>query len=443
MRIAGIPVRFDMWFFIVATLLLLRGGIPVVVLWLVVLGGSVLVHEMGHALVARTTGASPEIVIHALGGLTSWQPPGDVSRARRVAISLAGPGAGIALGLLFVAAHRTGVGTSGGLPALAISFGIYINIGYGLFNLLPIVPLDGGQTLRDLLPGSPAQRERAAAIVSIIVGAGVIAAAVFVVHQPVAAFFVAFFVAVNVATLQGGRRTPQRRVAREATGVAEAMRLREAGEPAAAAAAAEQVAQDADRRGDHAAAIAAVQFAAAARLDAGEPAEAKRLLLDLPAGSVDPLLEGRVLVAIGQPALGVERLAAAFTARPADDSAYHLAAGLVRTGAIDRLLATFAAPHVPAAAVISAAIGAIDVGAFAVAGRLAELAGSHATGAQFGFAAYTAARAWARAGERERALLALRAAVQNEVAYAAAARSEDAFWSLRGPDYDDIVRAVS
>ena len=444
LRVLGIPVRFDTWFFIIGVALSIRAGLAVVLLWLIVLGGSILVHELGHALVARTTGAAPHIVIHALGGYTSWLPPGAVTRSRRIAISLAGPAAGISLGLIFVAARRAGVGQDGGLAGVAISLGIYVNVVYGFFNLLPILPLDGGQTMRDLLPGDEARRERSAAIVSIVVGAFAIAGALLVAHQPIGAVFLALFVAGNVTSLSRGRDSSPPPLSPAQDGLLAQVRgLRAAGDFRGAAAAAELAAAAADHRGEHATAIAALLLAAESMLDASAPAEAKRLLLDLPPGSVPPLLEGRVLLTTGQAALGVDRLAVAFAADPGEQAAYHLAIGLVHTGAAERLIATCTDGRVPALAAISAARGALAAGGFGVAGRLAELAGRRATGADFALAAFTAARAWALAGERERALLALRAAVSADFRYAAAATGDPAFGSVRGDDYDNIVRVPS
>lgn len=444
LRIAGIPVRFDTWFFILGVLFTVRLGVAVMVLYLVLLGGSVLVHELGHALVARTTGAQPEIVIHALGGLTSWLPPGEVSRGRRVAISLAGPAAGIALGLVFVYADRAGLGADNELARRAIDLGIYINILYGLFNLLPILPLDGGQTLRDLLPGSPAHRERVASIVSIVVGLGAIGAALRF-GQPFAAVFVAIFIVGNIATLTAGRRTPGAPRGADAAlrrPLEEAFAQLQAGNFVAAAEAAERQAAIADRRGDYQATKVALEVAALARLDAGDPLAAKRLLLDLPAGSVNPRLEGRVLVETGQRELGIERLTAGLLGTGDENEVALCAVALVRSGAAGQLLEM--AKDLPAPLVLAAARGALaaEVSAGAeAAGRLAELAGSLATESNVPAAAYTAAQAWAASGNRERALLALRAAVVDP-AYAAAAPDEPRLGSIRGAEFDQIMRAA-
>ena len=439
-RIAGIPVRFDPWFFIIGALFSFRGGLAVVVVWLTVLGGSVLVHELGHAFLARTTGARPEIVIHALGGLTSWLPPGEVSRGRRIAISLAGPAAGMVFGLLFVLADRAGMGEDGGLAALAISLGIHVNILYGLFNLLPILPLDGGQTLRDLLPGSEPSRERVAAVVSIIVGIVAIGAALLY-DQPFAAVFLALFVFGNFPAATGGRALSRRAVRPDS--LAPARQLHAEGNFGAAADYAHAVAAGADRRGDHLTAVAAVQLAATALLDAGRPIEARQALLDLPAGSVDLVLEGRVLIATGQQALGLQRLAAGFAAAPDDRAAYHLARLLTESGAHEQLVALVGGAGVPTAAALAAARGALDVGAADVAGRIAEAAGSRSEGAERSQAAFVAARAWARAGNSSRSMLALRAAVSADRRYAAAAAGESDLRSLHGAEFDELLRSPS
>jgi Zn-dependent protease len=147
MKIFGIPVKIDPSFlFICALLASSRLSQPKLLIeWLIVIFVSILVHELGHALVVRLFGLSPQILLYSMGGLTSWTDEKGISHAKRIAISLAGPFAGFLLGgIVFLSEYK--------FPDLfADRFGeqiyfdlMFVNLGWGIFNLLPILPLDGG-----------------------------------------------------------------------------------------------------------------------------------------------------------------------------------------------------------------------------------------------------------------------------------------------------------
>ncbi len=74
-------------------------------------------------------------------------------------VGLAGPGANflLALGLALLyhslAPWLSGTGPGGALK-LMLALGVQINVGLGLFNLLPVPPLDGSRVLAGLLPPS-------------------------------------------------------------------------------------------------------------------------------------------------------------------------------------------------------------------------------------------------------------------------------------------------
>ena len=173
-RVLGFPVTIDISFVVVVAILGWYPGVQArdMVIWFVVVPVAILVHELGHAVVARTTGAQPVIMLAALGGLTSFLPPRPISRARSIAISVAGPAVGIVIGGVLLAYAWT-VGVESELWSSVLETTIFTTLGWSVLNLLPILPLDGGQTLRELLPGSPAKREVRAATVSIVVrGAG-------------------------------------------------------------------------------------------------------------------------------------------------------------------------------------------------------------------------------------------------------------------------------
>ena len=50
----------------------------------------------------------------------------------------------------------------------ALRIGLFTTFGWSAFNLLPIVPLDGGHIMTDLIPGDVQRRRRIAAVVSIV-----------------------------------------------------------------------------------------------------------------------------------------------------------------------------------------------------------------------------------------------------------------------------------
>ena len=118
-------------------------------MWIGVLTFSILVHEMGHALVAQYFRLSPSITLHGWGGLCSHERPDQEGHA--ALIIAAGPGAGlllwavasgvqIMLGPQFLAAE----------PLLATTLNqlVWVNWFWSLVNLMPLWPLDGGQLFR-------------------------------------------------------------------------------------------------------------------------------------------------------------------------------------------------------------------------------------------------------------------------------------------------------
>ncbi len=148
--IRGIPVHFSPIFFILVALLAFNGGsLAGSIAFLVVLTFSILVHEMGHALVAQYFRLSPSITLHGWGGLCSHERP---DRERDAALIIAaGPAAGLVLGMgSFGVQAMMGPAALASEPLLAAVLGnlVFINIFWSLVNLLPLWPLDGGQLFR-------------------------------------------------------------------------------------------------------------------------------------------------------------------------------------------------------------------------------------------------------------------------------------------------------
>jgi Zn-dependent protease len=149
-RILGIPIKIEISFLVMAVFLgiLGRSEPAFVVEWALVVFVSVLFHELGHALVGRSFGLTPSIQLYTMGGLTSWTENRRLSPIKSIAISLAGPGAGFLFGgIIFLAAPG-----SAGSPLLTqtVKDLLFVNFWWGLINLLPILPLDGGNVVRSL-----------------------------------------------------------------------------------------------------------------------------------------------------------------------------------------------------------------------------------------------------------------------------------------------------
>jgi membrane-associated protease RseP (regulator of RpoE activity) len=146
----GLPVQIDWGFWIVAALL---GGDMrdpnLVLIWVAVVLFSVLLHELGHALAAVRLGARPRIQLTMFGGMTVWSPTRTISAYDRLGVSVAGPLAGFAAAALisFLVPFPH-------LPvyvARAFSMALWVNVVWGVLNLLPILPLDGGHAMRDII----------------------------------------------------------------------------------------------------------------------------------------------------------------------------------------------------------------------------------------------------------------------------------------------------
>src|SRR5882762_3079028 len=96
-------------------------------IWVAVVFVSVLVHELGHALVGKAFGLTPEITLHGMGGTTSWRDGRDVGRAKSIAISVAGPFAGFALAALIFAAAYGNLLPKSEIAAFAVRSALWVN----------------------------------------------------------------------------------------------------------------------------------------------------------------------------------------------------------------------------------------------------------------------------------------------------------------------------
>lgn len=104
-----------------------------------------LVHELGHALAARRCGARASISLDFLAGYTSFAPTRPLSRGERALISVAGPAAHIASSVVVLAAMGLNPLDTSSVSGTAAGAAIWwAGPVIGVFNLIPVLPLDGG-----------------------------------------------------------------------------------------------------------------------------------------------------------------------------------------------------------------------------------------------------------------------------------------------------------
>lgn len=148
-KLGGIPVTVDPSFLVIAAMFGIGGGsLALAVTWVPVVFVSVLIHELGHAVAFRIYGQEPRVVLQGMGGLTYGSA--GLPFGRDIVVSLAGPLTGmILLGLpAYLLEHA---GPTSGTAGLVTREVVFANVVWSVVNLLPVLPLDGGNVAASLL----------------------------------------------------------------------------------------------------------------------------------------------------------------------------------------------------------------------------------------------------------------------------------------------------
>jgi Zn-dependent protease len=186
---------------------------------------SIIVHELGHALTGRKLGGGyAKILLTPFGGL-AYNHGGRFTREQRFWMIAAGPGAGF----LFLAAilavlsvifngpdvmALTGTILFGISPVfhsldlfallqekpylfLIINHLLWINFWWGVINLLPVMPLDGGQ-ITDLY----VRPQRKVYLIGVVVGGGMAALSLLWLHSSYTAMLFGYLAWTNYQNMQ-------------------------------------------------------------------------------------------------------------------------------------------------------------------------------------------------------------------------------------------------
>lgn len=174
-RLFGFPIQVHGGFLLFLGVIALfqlqaRASIASLLIWCGVIATAFVVHELGHAFAARRFALRVmPIELRFMVGVT---PHERTTPGKQLLISIAGPAAGLLFGLLGLAVVAL-VPMSGSslLYELAESV-LVVNITLSLLNLLPIVPLDGGNALRSgvELGWGPITGAKVASGVSVVLG---------------------------------------------------------------------------------------------------------------------------------------------------------------------------------------------------------------------------------------------------------------------------------
>ena len=182
-RLAGIPIGIHpLWLLIVALITWslgalyypeeVEGIVPAAsyalgLISALLLFASILLHELGHAVIARRHGVEiEEIDLWLLGGVAKLSgAPRHAGDELRYAI--AGPAVTVAVIALLAVAAALSADASPAVRAL-VEYQLAVNVLILLFNLLPAFPLDGGRVLRALLWQRSGDMTRATATAAMI-----------------------------------------------------------------------------------------------------------------------------------------------------------------------------------------------------------------------------------------------------------------------------------
>ena len=208
-RVGPIPVRVHPIFWLTGIFIVwgpYQDDPPMLMMAVAAVFISVLVHELGHATMTRLYGWPSEIVLGFFGG---YATTARTSTGRNLVVLFAGPVAGF---LLAAAAYAGLLGLGRGEDVSqrivqTLGFLVFINVAWSVLNLVPVLPLDGGQIAREILVWfNPRRGEQRAMLLSAVVGAVAAVAGYTLLGQTFLGILFGLFAYQNFASWQMLRR---------------------------------------------------------------------------------------------------------------------------------------------------------------------------------------------------------------------------------------------
>ena len=164
---------------------------------------SILVHELGHALMMQRYGRHPQIILHGMGGV-AMSSGSAFSKKENLLVTIMGPAAQIVLGLIALGIWK-GIGSDNFPTSQSLHFIsslTWVSLFWALANLIPVHPLDGGQILGSLLGN---HRRKALHLTSCVI-AGLIIAFLLVTgigfQMPIGLIILGFLLFENIKALK-------------------------------------------------------------------------------------------------------------------------------------------------------------------------------------------------------------------------------------------------
>lgn len=148
-----ISVRISPFFFVTSGLIGWINSFSLLgtIIWIAIIFVSILIHECGHAYTMRAFGQRAKIELVAFGGLTIPDGP-RLSKFKEFIVVFAGPLFGFFLFLLSYFLLRSALFSNLLVNAILQTTAV-VNLFWTVVNLLPVLPLDGGQLVRIILEG--------------------------------------------------------------------------------------------------------------------------------------------------------------------------------------------------------------------------------------------------------------------------------------------------